>query len=45
MAAKHKFSIAKSIECKSIETLDLNRPFYKKKIVEEFFFQNFKMAD
>jgi hypothetical protein len=32
-------------ECKSIETLDLKRRFYKKNIVEEFYFQNFKMAD
>jgi hypothetical protein len=42
MAAKHKFSnFPSQFDCKSIETLDLNRTFHKK-YRRRFFFSKFQ---
>jgi hypothetical protein len=45
MAAKHKFSKANSNWMEINWNFGFKWMFFKKNIVQEFFFQNFKMTD
>jgi hypothetical protein len=45
MAAKHKFSMAKSNWMQINWNFGFEKKVLQKNIVEEFFIQNFKMAD